>query len=229
MKTPLVCLVVLIALAIFTAWEAAASDLTVAISSGNPILLSWSTNIPSFAIESKTNLDASSAWRVVASKPTIAGANFVVTNYFTEPSRFFRLSNWPQKVCFNQTKQIGLALEVWAMDNGDRFPFHVPTNQGGTMELRAIGPDGFDANSWLHFQVLSNELTFASVLVCRGDVWRTSVTNFADLQPENVTYKLRTGDTVLSGTPGEILAVCPIDGNTLYCDATVTQGTNYLK
>src|SRR5512143_3554317 len=106
------------------------------------------------------------------------------------------------------------------MENGDRFPFHVPTNQGGTLEFRAIGPDGFDTNAYLHFQVLSNELTFASIFVCRGNVWRTNVTNFPDLQPEHVTYKLRTGDTVRSGIPGEILAVCPVDGNTLYCDGT---------
>ncbi len=92
------------------------------------------------------------------------------------------------------------------------------------MELRAIGPDGFDTNSYLHFMVLSNYLSVTSRLVCPGDTARDAATNFASLRPENVTYRLRTGDTVTEDHPEEVLAVCPIDGNTLYCDGSVTKG-----
>ena len=55
-----------------------------------------------------------------------------------------------------------------------------------------------------------------------------SVTNFG-LQPQNVTYKLRTVDQVYLGAPNQILMRCPIDGNTVYCDGTFVQGTNYQK
>ena len=92
------------------------------------------------------------------------------------------------------------------------------------MELRAIGPDGFDTNAFLHFMVLSNELSVTWRLVCPGDLVRTAATNFAGLRPENVTYRLRTADTVTETNPWEVLAVCPIDGNTLYCDGSVTKG-----
>ncbi len=95
------------------------------------------------------------------------------------------------------------------------------------MELRALGPDGFDTNSFMHFMVLSNCLSATSYLVCPGDIARSAATNFAGLGPENVTYRLRTGDTVTEENPGEVLAVCPIDGNTLYCSGSVTNGRGY--
>ena len=95
------------------------------------------------------------------------------------------------------------------------------------MELRAIGPDGFDTNSFLHFKALSHYMSATSRLVCPGDIMRTAATNFAELGPENVTYRLRTADTVTLNHPEEVLAVCPIDGNTLYCSGSVTNGIKY--
>ena len=95
------------------------------------------------------------------------------------------------------------------------------------MELRAIGPDGFDTNSFMHFRVLSNYGLVASRLVCPGDIARSAATSFGGLGPENVSYRLRTVDTVKETNPQEVLAVCPIDGNTLYCDGSVTNGIGY--
>ena len=56
---------------------------------------------------------------------------------------------------------------------------------------------------------------------------RPAATNFASLRPENVTYRLCTGDTVTEEDPEEVLAVCPIEGNMLYCDGSVTNGIKY--
>jgi hypothetical protein len=218
-----------VVLALCAAMAVSAVELKLSISSSEPLLLSWSTNIPSFALESKPDLDPSASFVIYPAKPGIVGTNFVLTNLFTGSSRMYRLSNWPQKMCINQMKQIGLSFAVWALDYNDSYPFAISTNLGGTREFRAIGPDGFDTNSRRHFMVLSNELSFANLLVCRGDVWRTAITNFPDLQPENVTYRLRTDDSVRNGYPGIVLSDCPIDGNTLYCDGAVVQGTNYLK
>jgi hypothetical protein len=196
------------------------------VSGGNPIVLSWSTNVHSFALQTQTNLAAGVPWQDWSVKPAIVGTNYVVTNTFTDTPRLFRLSNRPQRLCLSCLLQIGVSSSLWAGDNQERFPFEVSTNQGGTREFRAIGGDGFDANAFRHFQVMSNELVFPAILVCPGDISRNTATNFESLRPENVTYRLRTVDTVHPDVPGEVLAVCPIDGNTLYCDWTVVLGTD---
>jgi len=197
------------------------------VSRGYPMRLSWSTDLAGFGLQTKTNLSSTIAWENSPLKPVIIGTNYVVTNALTESSRYFRLSNWPQRGCVYQMKQIGLALRTWALDWQDLFPFQVSTNWGGTMELRAIGPDGFDTNSYAHLQVMSNQLGSASILVCPGDFPRKAASDFASLRQENVTYRLRTGDTVTDSNPGEVVAVCPIDGNILHCDGSVTNGISY--
>jgi hypothetical protein len=204
-----------------------ASPPMVTVSRTTPVVLSWPTNFPSFALQTKTNVNSTVAWDIYSLKPVIIGTNYIVTNTFTESSRLFRLSNWPQLSCLDNLSHVGLRLRTWALDYDGRFPFHVHTNLGGTMELRAIGPDGFDTNSFMHFMVLCNYLSATSRLVCPGDIVRRAATNFAGLRPENVTYRLRTGDTVKLNNPEEVLAVCPIDGNTLYCDGSVTNGIGY--
>ena len=123
--------------------------------------------------------------------------------------------------CVNNLKQIGLAFRLWAGDHNDKFPFNVSTNAGGTMELCAVGGDGFDRNSFLHFEVMSNELPVPLILICPQDHSKKAATNWASLGPENVTYRLRYGTNVSEANPRSILAVCPIDGNILYCDGTV--------
>src|SRR6476661_2014527 len=35
--------------------------------------------------------------------------------------------------CVNQLKQIGLALRMWANDNGDDFPWRIAVTNGGTL------------------------------------------------------------------------------------------------
>jgi competence protein ComGC len=85
--------------------------------------------------------------------------------------------------CANNLKQIGLAFKTWALDNGDRFPMSVSTNEGGTMELCA-GP-----NAFAHFAVMSNELSTPAVLVCPEDKKRHWATNFdSDLNNSKLSY-----------------------------------------
>jgi hypothetical protein len=204
---------------------AAAPKLTVSRTA--PVVFSWPTNFPSFALQTKTNVSSAVAWENCSLKPAIIGTNCVVTNTLTGSARLFRLSNWPQLSCRYNLQRIGLALWIWSLDNDNLFPFHASTNWAGTMELRAIGPDGFDTNACLHFTALSNCLAAASDLACPGDLARNAAATFAGLRPENVTYRLRTGDTVNEVYPDEVLAVCPIDGNTLYCSGAVTNGLKY--
>ena len=224
---PLVFLMVVeIGAATLVSWNGVAGSPVLKVSGGNPIILSWSTNVHSYSLQTQTNLAAGVPWQEWSVKPVIVGTNYVVTNTLTGTFRLFRLSNQPQRSCLSCLAQAGLGARLWAGDNGDRFPFEVTTNQGGTMEFRAIGPDGYDTNAFLHFQVMSNELVLPAILVCPGDIFRNAATNFESLRPENVTYRLRTGDGVHSDLPGVVLAICPIDGNTLYCDGLVVLGDN---
>jgi hypothetical protein len=123
--------------------------------------------------------------------------------------------------CVNNLKQIGLAFRTWALDHDDQYPFNLSTNAGGTMEFCARGNDGFDRYAATHFEVMSNELATPRILVCPRDKSKHAAVVFRSIGPENVTYRLRTGTNISEAHPKEVLAVCPIDGNTLYCDGTV--------
>ncbi len=123
--------------------------------------------------------------------------------------------------CQRNLREIGLAFKVWALDHNDQYPFNVSTNSGGTRELCAVGPDGFDQNAIAHFRLISNELSNASFLVCPKDPRKHPAQNFSELGELTVTYRLRTGTNINSDNPQEVLAVCPIHGNRLFCDGNV--------
>ena len=83
--------------------------------------------------------------------------------------------------CVNNLKQCGLAFRIWEGDNDDKYPMDVPKAKGGTM--------GFNtgADTFRHFQVMSNELSTPKILVCPADT-RTAANNFTRLKNENVSY-----------------------------------------
>ena len=131
--------------------------------------------------------------------------------------------------CITNLKMLGIAVRVWEGDHHEQYPWNVSTNQGGTRELCAADKDGFDTNAALHFQVLSNELGNPFVLVCPQDRSKKPEKNFQSLRSTSISYRLRTGTNITETNAGEILAVCPIDGNTLYCDGSVTAGKSAHK
>lgn len=137
-----------------------------------------------------------------------------------------RVRNGPKKQeinCVNNLKMIGIAFRLWDGDHGDQFPFNVGTNDGGTLEFCRADRDGFDSNAVLHFQVMSNELSTPLLLVCPKDRSKRPAVDFASLQASNVTYLLRSGRNLNDTNSAEVLAVCPIDGNTLFCDGHVEE------
>ncbi|MGA2853716.1 MAG: prepilin-type N-terminal cleavage/methylation domain-containing protein [Verrucomicrobiota bacterium] len=83
--------------------------------------------------------------------------------------------------CVNNLKQIGLAYRIWEGDNGGKYPMDVPVAKGGTKEF-ITGADTFR-----HFQVISNELSTPRILVCPADT-RTAAANFVRLKNQNVSY-----------------------------------------
>ncbi len=83
--------------------------------------------------------------------------------------------------CVNNLKQCGLAFRIWEGDNGDQYPMAVSTAKGGTMEFDA------GADTFRHFQVMSNEMSTPKILICPADT-RTVAANFISLKNENVSY-----------------------------------------
>lgn len=129
-----------------------------------------------------------------------------------------------QITCLNNLKQIGLGFRLWAGDNADIYPFNLSTNVGGTLELCNLDKDGLDQNAALHFQMISNELYAPNILVCPGDSSKKVAANFLKLTSENV-YSLYTGRNLEETNSSGILITCPIDGNTLYSDGHVIEGS----
>lgn len=127
--------------------------------------------------------------------------------------------------CVNNMKQQGLAFRMWALDHGDKFPFHVARSKGGTLEFCNRDADGYDLNSSQHFLVMSNELSTPKILVCPADSSRQVATDFDDLQARNVSYQVRSGPEVTDANPNEVLAYCPVHHHVCRVDGSVQQGS----
>jgi hypothetical protein len=127
--------------------------------------------------------------------------------------------------CVNNLKQVGLAFRIWATDHDERYPFQVPQEQGGTKELGERDAEGYDVNPAVHLQSLAMELVTPRILVCPADQTKVPAVDFPSLTSANVSYKIRSGETVDEAHPGEILARCPIHGNILMSDGSVQRGS----
>jgi hypothetical protein len=130
--------------------------------------------------------------------------------------------------CTENLEVIGLAFRQWALDNNDQFPWAVTITNGGTMELAVPGADHIDPNP-IHFEVASNELDSAKILICPSDAKHTAAIQFRNLRSNNVSYELHTGSDVSGAKPQQILAVCPIHGTVLTCDGSVRQQKSRRK
>jgi type II secretory pathway pseudopilin PulG len=84
--------------------------------------------------------------------------------------------------CINNLKQAGLAFRIWEGDNGDMMPMDVPVAKGGSMEF-VTGADTFR-----HFQVMSNELSTPKILVCPNDTERSAAATFTRFNNKNLSY-----------------------------------------
>jgi hypothetical protein len=125
--------------------------------------------------------------------------------------------------CEKNLRELGLVFRTWSMEHNLRLPFNVSTNEGGSRELSGTGPDGFATNSVPTFQAMTNveEFTSTLLLVCPHDRSKKPAHDLSNFGTENLSYRLRVGTNVDFQHEGEILLVCPIEGNTLYCDGKV--------
>src|ERR1017187_5249484 len=83
--------------------------------------------------------------------------------------------------CVNNLKQCGLAFRIWEGDNGDKMPMDVPVAKGGTKECDT------GAETFRHFQVMSNELSTPKIMACPADT-RPAADNVTRLKNQNVSY-----------------------------------------
>ena len=87
--------------------------------------------------------------------------------------------------CNNNLKCVGLAFKTWSIDQSDEYPMRRPKEQGGTKELIGTG------QVFVHFRVLSNELSTPKVLVCPADKAKVFAENFdSGFSDVNASYFL---------------------------------------
>lgn len=127
--------------------------------------------------------------------------------------------------CVNNLKQIELSFSIWSGDHGYQYPWNVSTNAGGTKELCEPDKDGFDLNSFRHFQVMSNEVSSPLVLICSSEKRRKPAANLSGLTASNVSYRIHIVPGLAPGSTNQIpLIVCPVDGSILYYDGSIKAG-----
>jgi prepilin-type N-terminal cleavage/methylation domain-containing protein len=85
--------------------------------------------------------------------------------------------------CINNLKQVATGFDLWPVVYGDPLPMAVSVTNGGTLELVASGV------VFPHFQVMSNELSTPTILVCPDDAGRAIATNFTtDFADSRISY-----------------------------------------
>ena len=81
--------------------------------------------------------------------------------------------------CVNNLKQIGVATRIYATDNQDRFPWQVPSVEGGSADSL-----GKYKENWMHWQSLSNELSNPKVVRSPRDSNRNQANSFVTKKPK---------------------------------------------
>jgi hypothetical protein len=122
--------------------------------------------------------------------------------------------------CANNLRQIGTALQIFAMDHDQQFPFSVSSDSGGTLEQAKPGEDGFATDPVPHFKALAEHLgSDTGVLVCPEDN-KTAASSLENLQSGNITYRLRAVPGIETNL-NEAVVVCPIHNTKLMPDGSV--------
>lgn len=90
-------------------------------------------------------------------------------------------------VCQANLGQIGRAFQLWASDHEERYPFLVPSNEGG------LWRHPLALNLYMQFACVSNELSTPKVLVCPADTNTTRRAKDFSRRPDggfmNATYQ----------------------------------------
>jgi prepilin-type N-terminal cleavage/methylation domain-containing protein len=99
--------------------------------------------------------------------------------------------------CVNNLKQMGLAVRIWAIDNGGVFPPNV--------------------------LCMSNELSTPLILVCPADTGRQSAKDWASYTSANWSYEY-LAPSAPETEPSRVMFRCPIHRHVGLCDGSVQMG-----
>ena len=100
-------------------------------------------------------------------------------------------------VCVNNLKQLGLAVRVWGIDNGDVAPTNLLS--------------------------MTNEMSTPKILYCPADTSRQAATNWASYSSANCSYEYLGAGAPFT-EPMRVLFRCPIHGNVCLADGSVQMG-----
>ncbi len=70
--------------------------------------------------------------------------------------------------CVSNLKQVGLAFRIWANEHDDRYPYSY-ANLTNPVSGNLLTGNTTSAFAWEHFQILSNELQNAKIILCPAD------------------------------------------------------------
>ncbi len=93
--------------------------------------------------------------------------------------------------CVSNLKQIGLAFNMWANDNEDRYSFQMDPSEGGSQTW---------TETWMHFMIVSNELSTPKILRCPSDSQKEIAQDFSNnprglltLKNKAISFGIGTG------------------------------------
>jgi prepilin-type N-terminal cleavage/methylation domain-containing protein len=97
--------------------------------------------------------------------------------------------------CLNNLKQVTLGVKIFSTDNKSDYPWHVYPADGGSRPAEY---------TFVHFLVISNELSTPKILFCPSDDTQQAATNWTDFGNNHVSYFI--GLDAMDNRPGGILA-----------------------
>ena len=106
--------------------------------------------------------------------------------------------------CVSNLKQIGLAFRMFANDNGEKFPWLISAQAGGsgvpgaTPSSAPTGPGSNPAN----FRAIEKELNAPKVLACTSDGRSSKANNWTEIGARNPDVLNSTGDVAPADKDG---------------------------
>jgi prepilin-type N-terminal cleavage/methylation domain-containing protein len=99
--------------------------------------------------------------------------------------------------CVSNLKQIGLAFRMFANDNGERFPWQVPAQAGGSgVAATANSPVTQPGSNPANFRAIEKELNAPKVLACTSDGAASKASSWPEIGARTPADTITSTDNV---------------------------------